>query len=205
MIVASQDVLWHSTAPARSRAHHGVARCPQRRHPGAWTNERAASCDACAALHSTALYVLDQKLRGLLAGTVRERRAQACKAIERYADQIVIEARRFSDAEDGLYSKLSNLPTSKWFLEAVPGVDDQELVIEVLHFARSADDANGQQIPFERIGGRLGLDAATCERRWVLASNALVDSRPDFMDANFDRPMARRWTGGLGCVEMVAG
>ena len=204
VIVASQDVLWHSTAAARGRAHHGVARCPQRLHPGAWSDGREATCDPCGALHGYALVVLDQKLRGQLAGTLRERRARARTAITRYADQIVIEARRRSDAEEGLYSKLSNLSTSKWFIEAVPAVDDQELVMEVLHFARSADDANGHEVPFERIGSRLGLDAVACERRWVLASAALFDARPDFMDANFDKPMARRWAAGLGCVELIA-
>ena len=197
IVVDLADEIWRCTAVARGRAYHGTRRCSQLRAPGA-TRELGRPCDDCSGLFSVMLYEIDLKIAPVIAASSADPREHAHILVRRYADQIVISARRRHDAEQGRYSKLSNLLTTKWFLSLVPTAAEQEFVLEVLHFARSGDDSYGDDLPFERIGSRVGWTAVECDQAWRRISEVLYDTQPDFMAANFDRPMVERWSKGLG-------
>jgi hypothetical protein len=116
------------------------------------------------------------------------------RVVRRFARNWTLEARDLLDSSRGLATRISRVPSRGWFRSAVPDELDQQLILDVLYFVRSADSAPEGDLPIGRIADRYGLDHAECFARIEAAADALRHSRPAWIEQNLDVPLGNRTT-----------
>lgn len=190
-VMELSPVLWRLSRRLRGRMFHGTRSCSQRIEPFSRFSERDVLCDRCSELHEQTLMVATKRLRPLLATHPSAERLH--KRAHKGWEGWTLDARRELDAERGLATRLDRLPTTKWFVAAVPDPLDQRLVIDVLHFARSGDVSDARfGLPISRLAGRYGLGIAEAAIRSAKAIEALRSTEPEWVDRNLDRPLSER-------------
>lgn len=119
--------------------------------------------------------------------------AEAASHVLRHIEHVTLEGRDLYDASRGLVTNVTRLAErAKWFRDAVPHPLDQQIVYEVLFFARGGDRFDGGAIPAERMADKLGLDVGEFVVRMTIALETLREVRAEWVATNIDNLLSQR-------------
>ncbi len=198
VVVPLAPLAWAATRRYRSYTYHGVRPCPQSEAPYGSRSAEQTRCADCNEFFDELLMGLARWIdKRSLRSSVAQQQAMLGRRIQRFIKHESIDATRRLSTEHRLHSNLGLLYEASWFTSALPDIDDQMLAVRFLRFARSNDEVFGTDLPYERLGSRLGLVEAECARAWGRIESVLRAARPRWVENNFDHQMSRRWASGL--------